>query len=89
MDKSRDLLARVMIVLVEHGVTPDILDLLEKGHPGPSNAVKPFAMRAALQSVTAENERLREAINFAIESIDCDDIISAWERLSAALGEEK
>lgn len=36
-----------------------------------------------------EIERLREAIRFALEALDGDDDISAWEELRAALGEEK
>ena len=42
-----------------------------------------------IKALRAEIERLREAIRFAVEAIDGDDIISAWERLSAALGDEK
>lgn len=36
-----------------------------------------------------EIERLRDAIRFALEALDGDDDISAWEELRAALGEER
>ncbi len=36
-----------------------------------------------------EIERLRDAIRFAVEAIDGDDVISASEHLRAALGEDK
>jgi hypothetical protein len=45
--------------------------------------------RDDIRELRVEIERLREAIRFAVEAIDGDDVISASEHLRAALGEEK
>lgn len=66
------------------------MDIVERLRNAETSVLRPDGSVDLVNHVAADEiERLREAIRFAVEAIDGDDVIGAWERLSAALGEGK